>query len=211
MNRKFAADVPALLFVSKMGDIMLVNLYFMICSLPLFTIGASWTALYATTMKIVRKEELEEGLTKTFFKAFKLNFKQASLIWLILVMIGAFFGMDFYLLKQMEKPNVFMQYGLFGLFIVYVAVLLYVFPILARFDNSIGNTLRNALLMMIAHFPQTLIMLGTIVVLVLGMGIPYVDIILLSFWVFIGFGGLAYLFSRLFCQIFKQYEGESNN
>jgi len=72
-----------------------LNLLWIICSLPVFTIGASTTALYTVTLKMADDNESE--ITKTFFRAFRDNFPQATRIWLILLVIGVVLGGDGYI------------------------------------------------------------------------------------------------------------------
>ena len=94
-EKSFAINNPVMISIGKLGDIALLNFYFVICCLPIVTIGASITAMYSTTLKLVRGEE--EGITKSFFNGFKLNFKQATFIWLVMLFLGIFLMIDFYL------------------------------------------------------------------------------------------------------------------
>ena len=82
----FNYDNPVWRFIGKLGDLIILNILWMITSIPIVTIGASITALYYVTLKLVRDED---GYTiKSFFKSFKENFKQSTIIWLIMLVIG---------------------------------------------------------------------------------------------------------------------------
>ena len=114
-----------------------LNLLWLLCSLPVFTIGASTTALYYASLKVVRGEESYVG--RLFFRAFRENFRQATVLWLILLGIGLFLGADGYILYHLRAASA----GTAAIFwtlilalviavsVVYVIVLEYVFPLLA--------------------------------------------------------------------------------
>lgn len=88
----FNYDNPVWRFIGKFGDLILLNILFVICSIPIFTIGASTTAVYYVTLKLARNDD---GYTiRSFFKSFKENFKQSTIIWLILLVVGIILGID---------------------------------------------------------------------------------------------------------------------
>ncbi len=129
-----------------------LNILWFICSIPIFTIGASTTALYYTCLKIVRNEE--GNVTKTFFKSFKENFRQATVIWLILFAIGSFLAFDFYVLYNL-RLNTAMPMAAFwtillailiGAIIIYLIVLFMIFPLQASVINTTPNMFKNAFL-----------------------------------------------------------------
>ncbi len=144
---------------SKFSQIMIklsfsswLNVLWMLCSLPIFTIGASTTALYSVTLKIA--DDAETNVTKQFFQAFKENFAQATRLWLILLAVGAVLGTDAYIVTHLRSastgaPAVFWTLNLALLIaaaIVYVVLLIYVFPLIARFENNDKAMIKNALL-----------------------------------------------------------------
>ncbi|MBR3311989.1 MAG: YesL family protein [Solobacterium sp.] len=144
---------------SKFSQIMIklsysswLNVLWMLCSLPIFTIGASTTALYSVTLKIA--DETETNVTKQFFQAFKENFAQATRLWLILLAVGAVLGTDAYIVTHLRSastgtPAVFWTLNLALLIaaaIVYVVLLIYIFPLIARFENNDKAMIKNSLL-----------------------------------------------------------------
>ena len=81
----FNYDNPVWRFIGKLGDLMILNILWVICSIPIFTMGASTTAVYYVTMKLVRGDD---GYTlRNYFKSFKENFKQATVIWLLMLQV----------------------------------------------------------------------------------------------------------------------------
>ena len=129
-----------------------LNLLWLLCSLPVFTIGASTTALYYVSLKVVRGEESYVG--RLFFRAFRENFRQATVLWLILLGIGLFLGADGYILYHLRAASA----GTAAIFwtlilalviavsVVYVIVLEYVFPLLASVSNTNRAMLKNSFL-----------------------------------------------------------------
>ena len=79
MGRFFNLDSPVMVALTKMADLIIVNLLAFFCCLPIITVGASMTALHYVVLKIVRDEECY--IVKSFFKSFKENFKQATVIY----------------------------------------------------------------------------------------------------------------------------------
>lgn len=127
-----------------------LNLLWFVCSIPIFTIGASTTALYYVSMKIVRGEE--SSLTKLFFKAFRENFRQSTILWLILLGIGLLLAGDGYILYHLRASSAGTMAVIWTLMlaviivaaIAYVIVLMYVFPLVASVSNTNWAMLKNA-------------------------------------------------------------------
>lgn len=204
MRRLFNIDSPMMQFLAKVADIMILNILFLLCSLPFFTIGASATALYYVTLKMNRGEE--GYIIRDFFKSFKLNFKQATIIWMIFAVILGFIGFDLFIIweskagKSLIGAAVVMIPGLFILF-----TLLYVFPLLARFENTVKNTIKNALLISIANTPKTIGMLVFSAILLL---IPLLNGRLLPMIAICSFSAAAYGNSAWLNGIFAKLEPE---
>lgn len=96
--RIFDLDGPLMSILNKIADMMILNILAIICCLPIFTAGASFTALHYVCLKIVRNEE--GYIAKSFFKAFKENFKQATIIWMVLLVAILLLVADFWLIKE---------------------------------------------------------------------------------------------------------------
>lgn len=148
MNQIFSIDNRFIQLLNKIFCAAWLNILWFLCCIPVFTIGASTTALYYVSFKLVRNEE--GNITKQFFTAFRSNFKKATLIWLPLLGLGILFGIDGYVLYHIRLENVF--WTLCGAVlicagVVYLIVLLNVFPLFARFENTIPATFKNALVM----------------------------------------------------------------
>lgn len=148
MNQIFSIDNRFIQILNKFFCAAWLNILWFFCSLPIFTIGASTTALYYVSLKMIRNEE--GNITKQFFTAFSSNFKKATLIWLPLFGLGIVLGIDGYVLYHLRLENVFWTLCS-AVFIcagvVYLIVLLNIFPLFARFENTIRATFQNAFIM----------------------------------------------------------------
>lgn len=147
MKALFDIDGPALRFVTKIAYSFYLNILWFLCCLPIFTVGASTTALFYVTLKVAKNEE--GSLTKSFFRAFRKNFRQATVIWLILLGVGILLGVDGYVFYHMRFDSVLWALGC-AVFLValaaYAIILMYIFPLLARFDNTVRTMFKNALM-----------------------------------------------------------------
>lgn len=198
----FSLDSPFVSFMNKVADLMWLNILTMVCCIPVFTIGASFTALHYVALKIVRGEE--SYITRNFFKSFKQNFKQATLIWLILLLLVVIIVGDLAILGMTEiKVPTFVNIIILAAIVALVLTATTVFPLLAKFDNTIKRTFINALLLSILHFPKTLMMillsLLPIVVAMVSMGmLPLVFLFCFSF--------PAWLSAILYNKVFEKME-----
>lgn len=204
MGKFFDIDSPFIQFLNRVADLMILNFLVIICSLPIFTVGASYTAMHYVLLKMVRKEE--GYLLRGFFKSFKQNFKQATLIWLGMLVLIAFLGVDFWIFRysEMEFSKIFMIVFL-ALALVFVFTAVYVFPVLARFDNSIKNILKNSVSLAILNPPKTILMTAAYV-------LPLVLMYFSNFaWIFVFLFGIslpAYASAFVYSGIFKKFEPE---
>lgn len=141
-----------------------LNLLWFICSIPFVTIGASTAALFHVTLKIARDDE--PRLLPEFLKAFRDNFKQATVLWLIMLGFGMVLGTDGYILYHLYRSNtgaigVICTIGLAFIIvaaIAYVIVLMYVFPLTASVKNTNFNMLKNSLLIGLRYLFCTILM-----------------------------------------------------
>lgn len=140
-------DGPVMQYITKIVYSVWLNILWIIFCLPVFTVGASTTALFYVTLKIVRNEE--SSITRAFFHSFRENFRQATLIWLILLGIGIILGIDGYIFYHMKFDSVVWTFGT-AIYIIalatYAIILMYIFPLLAGFNNTIWAMFKNSLM-----------------------------------------------------------------
>ena len=183
---------------------MILNLLTLICCIPIITAGDAMTALYYMTVKMVKNEECY--IVKGYFKSFKENFKQATIIWLIALLVGIILVGDFLILRNstLSFGKVIMVL-ITVVAVIYIFTMIYIFPVLSRFENTVKNTIRNAFLMSILNLPKTILLViinlvPTVVLLVTLQAMPIV--------ILFGFSVPAYVASMLFVKIFKRFEPE---
>ncbi len=196
--------------LSRVCDFILLNILWMICSIPLFTIGASTTALYTVMLKIVKNEE--GYIVKGFFRAFKDNFKKGTIIWLIMSGIGIVLGFDVRLVFVMEPPIRTVFQGIFTILgFIWVCAVIYVFPLTARYENTIKNTLKNALLLSVAKLPYTILMVvvtaGPVILTLLNTRTLLIGITL---WLVAGVSLVAWVNSFMLHKVFGIFHTNEN-
>ncbi len=212
----FNLDSPFMKFLNRMTDLLWLNLLTIVCSIPIITAGASFTALHYTCLKMVRDEE--GYITKDYFKSFKQNFKQATIIWVITLLLAALIIMDYRIIlggglvgDSLSKFSTIFFAGATAASVFIVCTLLYVFPILSHFENTIKGTIKNAFFMSILALPRTLLML----VLFLS---PAALILMVAYfetmtWLvpivaFFCISAPAYFSAKLYNKTFKRFEPE---
>lgn len=204
----FNYDNPIWRFVGRLGDMMVLNVLWILCSLPVFTIGASTTALYYCTLKIVRNEDY--GNIKMFFKSFRQNFKQATMIWIPMLIIGGVLLFDFNFFGKVMADagamRIICQSVTIAIMVLWIFEFLYVWPVLGRFDNTIKNTVTNAAFMSVRYLGSTL---GMILSDVIVLGIAYVCLFYVGWitavMVLMGYPLLAWINSTMLEHIFEKY------
>ena len=203
MRNLFSLDNPVMRFLDKMADMIILNLLFIVCSVPIITLGASATALCYVTLKMRDKEE--GSVFRNFFKAFRQNFAQATLIWIILAVLAGVLLADHLLTRDLKGTGYQVIRVLLPLCaVLWSMVTLYVFFIQARFRNTIPNTLRNALALALINAPRCFL---AVAVLVAAWRLVTFDADTFSLgaliFLAIGFSGLAKLNCYLLCRKVK--------
>ena len=172
----FAPDGKLAGFLNALGNLIVLNILTLICSIPIFTFGASMTALYTMVMRMARKEDGK--IISEYFKAFKANFKQATILWLIFGGLIGFMTFDIWLLRSITGTfGTVYRVILFVIILIFAMVLIHIFAVLARFDNVLrrqtsagssdadtdtdpGNSSDSILSFHIGRFPDRIIGTG---------------------------------------------------
>lgn len=204
MGRFFNIDSPIMSGLNKLADLIWLNILTFICCIPIITIGASVTALNYVALKMVRDEE--GYVTKEYFKSFKQNFRQATIIWLIMLLVAAVIVGDLliFAFADIAFPS-WVKVALVAISVLAIFATMHVFPILARFENTVANTFKNSLYMGILSLPKTILMMiiwavPTIISLYLFQAFPLV--------IGLGISGPVFLSAMLYNKTFKKFEPE---
>lgn len=161
----FDLDGPFNRIGTLVFDIIFLNFLWFIFSIPIFTVGASTTALFYVMGKKVRNED--GYIWRDFWKSFKLNFRQSTVIWLILLvafLIARFNLSNSYLFGNMGKVLVVFQYAVL-LQLIFITI--YVFPLLSRFYMSIAGVIKMAFFMANRHLLTTIVCIVLLVAIFL--------------------------------------------
>ena len=190
----FKLDSPLMNFLNKVADIMILNVMFMVFCIPVFTVGASFSAAYYMGFKMVKNEETY--IVKGFWKAFRENFRQATAIWMIVLVILAVLMVDYRIIAYSGIQ--FAQWIQIGVVTVTV-----VFPLQARFVNPVKNTIKNAFLMALSHLPTAFVLVA---IYALPVIVFYFVPQILPVIILMSFGVVIYAKSFLLLRVFKKYE-----
>ena len=205
MRNVFNPDAPIIQAMSKFSWMLWYSCLWVICSLPIITIGASTAALYR--MSFYMKEEGDYN-TKNFFVAFKENFKKATLLWLAVLLIAVVLAVVYYGVVCIENEMVrtAMLAPFCVCFVVWGFVVIYVFPLTSFFENTVGTTLKNAVAMGIKHLRQSIYCFALAIIPILALAVSLEWFIrILYFWVFVYPSVAAYWIVGLLKPVFESY------
>ncbi len=202
MGSVFSLDGPVFRVLNRIADLMWLNILTIVCCLPIVTIGAAFTAQHYVVLKMARNED--GYVTKPFFKSFKQNLKQSTAIWMIFLGIFLFFAFDVYLFVygEMQFPKAVVVV-VFAVAIVISLIFVYVFPVLARFDNTVKNTILNAFKIVVISLPKAVAM---VVLFVLPFALLFLSLRCIPVVILFGFSGPAYFSALLYSSTFKRIE-----
>ena len=153
MGSIFNPDSKFTHYTNKFSDLITLNLWFVLTSLPLITIGASATAMHYVLLRIYR-DELEYSITRNYFRSFRENFRQATAIWIIYVVFGAVLFADLFFITNPGFLKILVTIVSFLL----VFSLSWIFVLQSRYANPVYATIRNAVVFSIMHPIDTVLM-----------------------------------------------------
>ena len=201
MFSMFSPDSKIMQIIGKITDLVMLNILFLICCLPVFTAGAAVTAMYTLCFRMLRQEE--GNIVKPYFRAFKENFRPATGIWAILIFILVPDYFYFHRFFQAGNP---LFYGFVFLAAVTVLSAGIAFPWVSQFRNTVPQTLRNALLLSIGNLPRALAV-AAVNLLPFALWIADFDLFTrISFlWLALYFAAAAYMNAAILYPVFKPY------
>lgn len=208
MNLLFKYDSPIMQFISRFSSLVVLNMLFLFTSIPIFTTGASLSALYDV---VFRLDTGGEGkIAAAYFRAFRVNFRQSTPVWLVfLMLIGSSCANA--VIFSGKGTTMGTVLSVFSIIILVNSLLIfgYVFPLISQFDNTSRNTLKNGLLLAIANLPRTLLIAIVNCFPWMLMLVNFYTFIRLSFlWLVLYFAAAAYLNSRVLLKVFEPLREE---
>lgn len=197
-------DNPVLDYINTVVQFIALNLVFVLCCLPLFTIGPALAALYQVTLQEARKEH--GALIRPFFRHFKEMLVQGifTFVFFVLLLFVIAYAMTFWHALGGTISIIATVFTVLMATVVFLAFT-YVFPLMARFENSFWRTIKNAFLLSIANPKVSMLLL---LIQLFAFSILYLFPVAKVFLILIGFAFLAYCNSLIFTRLFRQYEPE---
>lgn len=204
----FNPDSPIMRFLEKIGNLIILNLVMIICCIPIVTIGPAVTAAHWVTLKLVRDEE--GGIVQDFLHSFRVNLKQGIGVGMIALVVGTFLGLEIYWIYQISQFGGLFDKFVFLILVFVMAVFLmtmnYVWPVLAKFNNTTKQLFRTSFALAVRHIVATLVMgVISIAPALMLLYSPASMALAIMFYLFIGFAAIAYLQSIFMVRIFDQY------
>lgn len=208
MRSIFGPDSALFRFVERLVNLVLLNFLYLIFCIPIVTIGPATVALRYVTLKYAANEE--ERVWAPFIHSFKQNLKQGIALGTITTVLGVFLALDLYWIYSLASAgdvfNMFILVMVAIACILYLMMTAYIYPMMARYDNSLKQMFRMAVVLAIRHLPATIclaiIAAAPIVLMFYTLGAL---ILSLMFYFFIGFAAIAFLQDKLIHRIFLQY------
>ncbi|MCL2666068.1 MAG: YesL family protein [Defluviitaleaceae bacterium] len=196
MGGFFNIDGPFFRVGNIMADMLMLSLLWILFSLPVITMGASTAAVfYVVTRRIANREGY---IAKDFWKSFKMNFKNATIIWVLTLLLALILIFNLMNIEVMENMTFFMRPLQYFLLIELCLINIYVYPIMSRFDMGFFETLKSAFFMSNRHLLTSLACLAMIVVL-------YIALFRFPYLIFAFIGLYSYPASLLIMRTFRKY------
>lgn len=138
----FSIDSPLYKFMLHLKDVFLINMMWLLCSIPIVTMGAATVAAYTITLKMVNDEE--GYIIRPFWREFKANIKKGSILGVIILVAAYAVYLDFRLFQVAEGHNtMFLVIGVVAVFLLFMHGI-FAFPLMARYENTVIQTMRNS-------------------------------------------------------------------
>ncbi|MDD5863606.1 MAG: DUF624 domain-containing protein [Firmicutes bacterium] len=203
----FSLDSKFMRGMSRIADLVILNLVYLLTCVPIVTVGAANAALYTVCFRL--GTEAEGSTVKDYFRAFRENFRQGTLLWLLFLLVGSAACVDILLFSRLEGWMRWLSALFVVALILVVMMFSYVFPLLSQFQNGCKSTLKNALLLSVGYLPRTLL-IGVLNVLPWVVMLTNLYLFLQAgiLWLVFYFSAAAYLNACLLRKVFAPYKHE---
>ncbi|GKU82063.1 YesL family protein [Niallia sp. NCCP-28] len=206
MGQLFNLESPLYKILSRAVDLVILNFLFLLFCIPIITIGASMTALYSVLIKMVKDED--KHIVKSFIVSFKKNFTQSTIVWFIMSAAGFLLLANAFLSGSLSGVSkIFFASMLIIFGFVYLGSFLFIFPYMARYEDTIKKTFLNSLLIGFFNLPYLLLLLLvnlSPVIFILSSSIGFLSGLYIG--TFGGFALFAFINSYILRKAFSKYE-----
>lgn len=206
MNHLFSANNKLMGILEKIMNLAILNICFLIGCIPIVTVGAALTALFCVNLRMVRGEE--SYVFRSYWKAFRKNFRQSTLLWLITLVIGSGVFLNIYASTLIAGTGGFVFKIIASvLAILYAVFLIYIFAYAGWFEDRILTCIKNSMMIGICRPAYTFVLLFMqAAVVFVHIADPELLIKSLIVWIVIGFALLNYIQSYFIRILFSKYE-----
>lgn len=202
----FHPDSCLIRFLARICDLLLLNIALVLSCCTVVLSGTAVTALYSMTLKLMRGQDCDP--VKGFLRALRENFLSSSfatILFLADVTLLAVLRSVLYAETLLMPPTVFVMLAILAVFLT--ALLSYLFPLLARFENTFSHHLSNAIRLSLANLPVTVLMTTVnLLPLLIGLLFPALLGVVFAFWLLFGFAAGAWINSFYLNRIFESRE-----
>lgn len=190
MSKIFQWDNPVWIFLGKLTDMVILTVLWMVCCIPVVTVGASTSALYDVSLKLAKNQE--GYLFSSFFRAFRKHWRKGTAVWLGCICAGVFLASDIWLYSRMESSAGVVLLASAGMLaVIFLMTFVYLFPFLALYDMGVKRLIAAAFVTALKNPGWTLLML------VSAGGIAAVGIFVMAPFLVISAGLTAYIHAKI--------------
>ena len=203
MKELFNLNSPWVQRFAMLTNLVMLNILWLICCIPIVTAGAATAALYHTVFQYHTK--VDDAVLLPFFRGFRSNFKQSTLLLLPLVALLGLLGFDMIYLASRGQGTAILFLLIVATFFV-MGILAHLFPLIARFDMNAKALLRTAFSMVILHFPATFLVIS--LTLLPGFLLVVFPAQFLQFgvaWAGVWFAAIAYFFGKFLLKAWNKH------
>lgn len=207
----FNPDSPLMSFLTRLADLVILNLLWLVCCVPVVTIGASTTAMYHVLRHL--QDGSVTSITRDFFQSFKSDFKQATLVYLVLLIPTVAVVMNAWILsgQSSDVVPVYVRAVWMVSVLLLTFVVSFVYPVMAYFDDTVWKTLRTAAVLAVAKLPRTILISILNLLPIIVMFVSFAFFLQSSiFWLLIGGSLTGYLNMLILKPVFKKLIPESD-
>lgn len=198
------SDSPVIAFINKATDLILLNFIWIICCIPVFTIGAATSAMYYVCIISIRQGD--GYVVRRFFKAFKENFAKSTIVWLCILVLVALGIVDVVFWTKMGGSISRLMIAVsVAILIIILMICEYIYPVMAKFEGDIKTCIKNAAAMAVGYLPYTVVILVIdAVAVIVNLKTVAANVVM----VFVGFALITYVKSFLFYKVFMNHMDE---
>ena len=203
MGNIFRPDSPLMRFMMLVTNLIILNILWLVCSIPVVTAGASTAAMYAVLLGYITGKD--DAVLRPFFRAFRDNFRIATPLWILNLLVGGVLAAEIFYLTADTGLWLKIIFGV--LLFIYSAATSYLYPILARYQTTGRAALFNSFALSLRHLLSSLCVVTlNALPIVLMVGFTQIFWKSILVWTLMGFSLIAYLDLKILLPIFRKYD-----